>query len=134
MTRAMTSVAPGQALASTFRRGSSHMTIHLDPTTILIAVASSAISIFATWYFSRRHYSRAPRSRLVTENDLKLRDSENVFRFSVLCVVGFLIFIAIIVFGCESPTSRNQQPIPTLTPNSQQESLTPQVTGPPLHP
>ena len=133
-TRVRTSVAPGQASASTFRRGPSYMTIYLDPATISIALASSAISIFATWYFSKRHYSRPPRPQPVTENDIKLRDTENLFRFSALCILGFLILIVILVFGYESPTDRNQQTIPTPTTNSQQELLTPEGTDPPLQP
>ena len=110
------------------------MTIHLDPATIFIALASSAISIFATWYFSKRHYSSPPRPQPVTENDIKLRDTENIFRFLALCILGVLIFTAIVVFGCEPPPNWNRQTMPTPTTNSQQESLTPQVTGPPLHP
>ena len=108
------------------------MTIHLDPATILIAVASSAVSIFATWYFSKRHYSRSPRPLPVTENDIALQDNQNLFRFSTICVVAFVILMTVLVFNCEPTTPRNQQTTPTT--NSQQELLTPEVTASSLHP
>ena len=110
------------------------MTLYLDFVTILIAVASSAISILATWYFSKRHYSRAPRPQPVTENDIKVRDNDNVFRLLIVCVVGFVIVIAMLIFGCELPDRSNQQTMPTPTTNQQEELLTPEVTDPPSHP
>ena len=99
------------------------MTIHLDPATVLIAATSSAISILATWYFSKRHYSIAPRPQPVTENDIKLRDNDNTFRFLVTIVVAFLILVAILVFGCDPEYLRNQQAVPEPTSGSQQELL-----------
>ena len=110
------------------------MTLYLDPATILITVASSAISILATWYFSKRHYSRAPRPQPVSENDIQIRNYDNGFRFAVVCVVGAIIVIAMLIFGCEPPDRSNQQTMPTPTTNQQEELLTPEVTGAPSHP
>ena len=91
------------------------MTIHLDLATILIAVASSAVSIFATWYFSKRHYSRSPSPLPVTENDIALQDNQNVFHFFVICVVAFVILMTVLVFACDPTTLRNQQTTQEIT-------------------
>ena len=56
--------------------GASQMTITLDPATLLVALASSAVSVLATWYFSRRHYTRASRRQGVTEYDIALAEKQ----------------------------------------------------------
>ena len=114
------------------------MTLYLDPATIFITLASSAISIaisvLATWYFSKRHYSRATRPQPVTENDIKMRDYDNGFRIALVCVVGAVIVITMLIFSREPPDVSNQQTMPTPTTNQQEDLLTPDLTDPLSHP
>ena len=67
------------------------ITIELGVTNILVAVLSSAVSVLATWYFSRRHYMR--RTQPLTENDIKLERDRNEFRFAVF----LLVFLALVL-------------------------------------
>ena len=69
------------------------ITIELDLTNAVVAVASSVVSILATWYFSRRHYMRTPPP--VTENDITLESNKKEFR--IIVVIALLVFLAIIV-------------------------------------
>ena len=80
------------------------ITIELDLTTILVTAIASIISVVVsgviTWYFSRRHYTRA--SQTVRENDIKLQSGKHEFYFGVLLIVllfggsfGFLFLLVV---------------------------------------
>ena len=89
------------------------ITIELDLTNLVVASGSSAVSIFAAWYFSKRHYVRTPRP--VTENDIALEDNRNGFRLlALISLLVFLAFIAMIV--CTVEEAESHRPRESSTP------------------
>ena len=79
------------------------ITIELDISTILVAVISStistAISVAATWHFSKRHYTRE--ARPLTQADIQMQEAKNEFRLWVLfgIVFGAIVagFVAVLI-------------------------------------
>ena len=74
------------------------MMIELDLVMVAVAVASSAISVLATWYFSRRHYMMSSsRRQQVTELDINLTTRRNEFRFQVIVAVLIFLFLVVLI-------------------------------------
>ena len=75
------------------------MTFTIDPATVLVAVLSSAVLIFTTWYFSRRHYTQESRSRPLSQYDVETQGLKYVFWIGVIICGGFVLFVIIAVAG-----------------------------------
>ena len=103
------------------------MVIEVDLLTILIAfvssVVSSAVSVWATWYFSRRHYTRTRTNRPITENDIKMESNRMEFRLIAMTILSILILLIALVFVCGPPQrtpveeSNTTHPSPAHSPN-----------------
>ena len=83
------------------------ITIELDTSNILItliaSLASVVISVVATWYFSKSHYTRRPHP--VTENDIRMEEISHAFRTKALglvfvCTVFILFLLCNIMGSC----------------------------------
>ena len=75
------------------------MTINIDLADILIAVVTCAVSVLATWLFSKRHYTRASRRQAISDNEITLQEKQNEFRFNVVLLIVLLLAFAMVVGG-----------------------------------
>ena len=75
------------------------MTIYFDPGTVIVAVILAIISVSATWYFSKRYYTRESRLHPVTDNDLQAQANRYNFWAVVIIFVALILFAALVIVG-----------------------------------
>ena len=96
------------------------MTVTFDLTNVLIASITCLISVLATWFFSRRHYTRASRRQTVSENEITLQEKQNEFRLNIVLVLALLLAFAMLIGSstyCMTESDRwDSTPVPTETP------------------
>ena len=96
------------------------MTVSIDLANILVAVITCAISVLATWFFSRRHYTRTYRRQAISDNEITLQEKQNEFRLNValltVLLLGFAMLIGSITYCAAETDYWDRTPVPTATP------------------
>ena len=76
------------------------MTIHIDWAVVLSTIISSAVSILATWYFSRRYYTRRTLGPPPTTADIEMEKVKNEHHLLVwLIIAGLLALVILLASG-----------------------------------
>lgn len=108
------------------------MTVSIDLTNVLIALITCLISVLATWFFSRRHYTGASRRQTVSDNEITLQEKQNEFRLNVILVVVLLLSLMVLMGSATYCYQITRETITDVerTPNATETMAPRQTTSP----